>query len=94
MEASPSWDPDTNAFAVWVTLDTRGSQILSELSSRIAGDQRFRIAVFFDGHFLTAPFVTAPIHDGQFRISGGFSEDQANILAAQLNSGPLPVTLS
>ena len=47
-----------------------------------------------DGEVLVAPVIRAYIPDGASQISGGFSVEEASILAVNLRAGALPVTLS
>ncbi len=56
------------------------------------------IGIDLDGQVISAP-ITQPTQQsptsfaGQVQISGGFTEDQAKLLATELNYGALPVTL-
>jgi preprotein translocase subunit SecD len=50
-----------------------------------------QVAFVLDGAVLTAPEVEAPITGGQLQIPGNFTEAAATELAAELQSGPLPV---
>ena len=56
------------------------------------------IGIDLDGQVITAP-ITQPTQssftsfDGQVQISGGFTENQAKLLATELNYGALPVSL-
>jgi len=51
-----------------------------------------RLAVFLDRRLLTAPLINDAI-PGKGVIEGRFSLIEANMLASQLNSGPLPAPL-
>ena len=46
-----------------------------------------------DGDVITAPVITQAIPNGQAQITGSFTRAQAEDLAAQLQSGALPVDL-
>jgi preprotein translocase subunit SecD len=48
------------------------------------------IAVVLDGNVITAPQTASPIPGGIAQIAGNFSQAQAEELAADLQSGPLP----
>ncbi len=52
-----------------------------------------RIAIFLDEYILMAPTVRNVITDGRAEISGGFTLEQAKLLAVQLNAGALPLPL-
>ncbi len=49
------------------------------------------IAIVVDGNVVSAPEIAGPIPGGNAQIVGDFSRAQAEELAAQLQSGPLPV---
>jgi len=82
-------------WAVNLNLTSAGSAQWDKLAS-----QQFHaiIGIDLDGTVISAP-ITQPTQQaftsfaGQVQISGGFSEDQAKLLATQLNYGALPVTL-
>jgi preprotein translocase subunit SecD len=49
------------------------------------------IAVVLDGNVIAAPQTASPIPGGVVQVAGNFTRIQAEELAAQLQSGPLPV---
>ena len=53
-----------------------------------------RVAIYLDEAMLIAPVVNAPILDGTAIITGGFTLNDAKLVAAQLNGGALPVPVS
>ena len=71
----------------------RGSDIFSDLTGRIFGQQTKRIAFFLDDELLLAPVAQAWIRDGVTRITGNFTREEARTLAIQLEAGRLPVPL-
>src|SRR5579872_4131925 len=50
--------------------------------------------VDFGGKFVTDPFTQGAIPGGQATISGGFTQQTAQALAANLNSGALPANIT
>jgi len=91
--AFPGRDPTTNLPLVNIEFNRRGTEIFRTLTTRIAGDERFRIAIFLDEEQITAPVVRSPIVSGRGVIEGGFTNESARTLAIQLESGRLPVPL-
>ena len=91
--AEASADPVGIGWVVNLQFDSRGSDIFSDLTRRIAGVTTKRIAVFMDGQELIAPVARAWIRDGSTQISGDFTRDEARTLAIQLESGRLQVPL-
>jgi preprotein translocase subunit SecD len=53
-----------------------------------------QFAIVLDGVVLSAPQVNGPITGGKAEISGSFTKQEAQQLAAQVNTGALPVRLS
>jgi len=49
------------------------------------------IAVVLDGNIIAAPQTDSPIPGGIAQIAGNFTQAQAEVLAAQMKSGALPV---
>lgn len=54
----------------------------------------YSLPIFLDEFALTWPTVKVPITDGRAVISGGFTKEQAKVLALQLNAGALPVPVA
>ena len=92
--ASPGRDPTTNAPLVQIEFRSRGADIFANLTSRIAGDELRRIAIFLDEEQISAPVVRSPILGGSGVIEGGFTRETSRTLAIQLESGRLPVPLT
>lgn len=78
---------------VVVHFDGRGTEIFSNLTQRINQQPTKRIAIFLDEQLILAPVAQAHIRDGITRITGGFSREQAQNIAIQLEAGRLPVPL-
>ncbi len=86
-------DPSTGAWAVSVGFDGRGSDIFSDLTRRIVGQENRRIGIFLDDDLVIDVVARAWIRNGQSQITGQFSREEARTLAIQLESGRLPVPL-
>jgi len=80
-------------WAVILQFKGRGTDIFSDLTRRIAGQQTKRIAFFLDDEELLAPVAQVWIRDGRTRITGNFSRQEARTLSIQLEAGRLPVPL-
>jgi hypothetical protein len=93
----------SNQWDVTVTLKSAGAAAFANLTSELvakylsgagAGNQDDQwldtIAVVLDGNVITAPQTASPIPDGIAQITGNFTRAQAEELAADLQSGPLP----
>ena len=85
-------DPTTNLPVVNLNFNSRGSAIFRDLTTRIAGVQTKRIAIFLDNMEISSPVVQVPILDGRGVITG-LTNEEARDLAIQLESGRLPVPL-
>ncbi len=92
--AFPGRDPTTRAHEVDLEFKGRGVDIWSDVTRRLVGDSTQRIAIYLDDVQLTAPVVSGHSPDGRTRITGGFTRQEAQDLAAQLESGRLPVPLT
>jgi SecD/SecF fusion protein len=74
-----------------VKLTHRGSRIFEELTRQNVGRP---IALTVNNFVISAPRVTAPIFEGDVSISGDFTPAEANMLALQLRSKPLPFPIT
>ena len=91
--AEPGRDPVLQVPQVTVRFNSTGRDIFRALTTRLAGDQLKRIAIFLDDEEISAPTVQSPILNGVGQITGGFTRESARRLAIQLESGRLPVPL-
>ena len=91
--AFASTSQNTGEWTVNIQFDGRGTEIFSDLTQRIAGDQTKRIAIFLDDEEILAPISRAWIPNGQSVITGNFDREEARTLSIQLESGRLPVPL-
>lgn len=67
-----------------------GGRILEALTRALTG---YPFGVFLDGRLIAAPRIMRAITNGSAVISG-IGLEEARILAAELNSGPLPIRLA
>ena len=66
--------------------DAEGASLFDQITARLVG---FPIAIYLDGEIISAPIVRARI-EGDSGVIEGLTENEARMLAIQLNSGPLP----
>jgi preprotein translocase subunit SecD len=94
----------SNQWEVTLRLKSAGAAAFTHLTSELvakylsgagAGNQDDfwldSIAVVLDGNVITAPHTEGPIPGGIAQIAGNFTRAQAEELAAELQSGPVPV---
>jgi protein-export membrane protein SecD len=82
--------PTTNEPQVSLDLNDEGKELFGELTARNVGKP---IAIFLDGEPISVPTVNEAIHEGTAVISGGFTIQEAKLLAQRLNAGALPVPI-
>ncbi|MEV4866947.1 hypothetical protein MRBLMF1_008516 [Streptomyces ossamyceticus] len=96
-EAEAAYDAERGS-GWYVNLDftaaggAKFADITGQLSTQVAPQNQF--AIVLDGLVLSAPQVNGPITGGKAEISGSFTKQEAQQLAAQVNTGALPVHLS
>jgi hypothetical protein len=93
----------SNQWAILLTLNSAGAtafrNLISELASKYLPSAATNqneywldtIAVVLDGNVITAPETEGATSGGNAQITGNFTRAQAEELAAQLQSGALPV---
>ncbi|WP_407068168.1 SecDF P1 head subdomain-containing protein, partial [Methylobacterium crusticola] len=74
-------NPTTNDHEVHLEFKGKAAGIWSDLTRRLVGDQRRRIAIYRDDEQLTAPIVSGHSPDGRTRITGNFNREEAQTLA-------------
>jgi hypothetical protein len=79
-------------FAVGLSFTPDGQRRFTELSREMA-TTRGQIAILADTTVVSAPTVEGPV-TGDVEISGGFDRSEAQLLAAQIGSGELPLRLT
>lgn len=84
--ASASFD-QYGSPSVDIAFDRRGTRLFADLSTKHVG-QRF--AIVLDGTVYSAPVFREAILGGRAQITGSFSVEEAQDLAAILNAGALP----
>ncbi|MFI0723180.1 preprotein translocase subunit SecD [Streptomyces sp. NPDC021224] len=70
---------------------TEFAQVTAKLAQNLQPANQFAVVV--DGEVLSAPAVNSAITGGQAQISGSFTREAAENLAAAISSGALPVQL-
>ena len=83
-------DPTNSEIQVSLQFDDDGTKLFSDITTRNVGKP---VAIFLDGESISEPTVNMAITDGNAVISGGFTWDEAKLLAQRLNSGALPVPI-
>ncbi len=81
-------DQQTSQIQVSLNFNDEGTKLFGEITERNIGKQ---VAIFLDGEPLSTPVVNEAITSGSAVISGGFTFQEAKLLAQRLNSGALPV---
>lgn len=72
-------------------LNKNGTELFGEMTSRYVGQV---IYILLDGEVLLAPKVNEPITNGEGSISGMENREEAAKIAAQIQSGALPLVLT
>lgn len=78
----------TNQPQIQLQFNSEGIKKFKEITEQNIGKP---VAIFLDDNLLLAPTVQSVITDGRAVITGQFTVEQANAIAAQLNAGALPV---
>ena len=89
--ASQGFDPDDNTPAVDFRLNGTGQRLFSKTTQENVGR---RFAIVLDERVMSAPVIREPIYGGQVQISGNFTMEEANDLAAIIEAGELPAPLN
>lgn len=90
-DAQAGFDPRSGQPVVNFRLDGIGTRQFAAISSENVGRP---FAIVLDGKVLSAPVIREPILGGAGQISGGFSFEEAGLLAAMLRAGALPAPLA
>jgi SecD/SecF fusion protein len=83
-EASVSVDEENAIISVMLTMKDDGAIKWANMTGRNVGKT---IAMVVDGQVISSPIVQTAITDGKTQISGNFTLDEANLLAARINAG-------
>jgi protein-export membrane protein SecD len=73
---------------VLLFLNRRGAKKFARLTKEYKGKKS--LAIVLDDKVYSAPFIRDEIKDGNARITGGFTQEEANDLAIVLRAGALP----
>ncbi|MBQ6495553.1 MAG: protein translocase subunit SecD [Firmicutes bacterium] len=96
-------DDQSTGYAVNLKFDSKGADKFGEattkayngeVTSTMDGVGSGAIAIVLDGNIISAPNVNEPILGGRCSITGDFTQEEAQLLAAQINGGSLPITLT
>ncbi|MBI4929070.1 MAG: protein translocase subunit SecD, partial [Anaerolineae bacterium] len=78
----------TGGYEILFELDTEGARLFREYTTNNVGKY---LAIVLDKQVISAPIIESVIPDGQGRITGNFTYDEANALAIQMRYGALPI---
>ena len=102
-KAEAGRDDQSTGWAVNLQFDSQGANLFADattkaysgqVTSAIEGVDGGAIAIVLDGQIISAPNVNEPITGGNCSITGNFSQEEAQQLAAQINGGALPIGLN
>ncbi len=80
----------SNEPLVSVRFTAEGGKLFEEITRANVNKQ---LGIFLDGELLSAPNINEPISGGTAIISGGFTPEEARLLAQNLSFGALPVPI-
>jgi len=101
-KAEAARDDQSTGYAVNLQFDREGADLFGEattkafngeVTSTIEGVGNGAIAIVLDDQIISAPNVNEPILGGNCTITGDFDLEEAQLLAAQINGGALPIAL-
>jgi preprotein translocase subunit SecD len=78
----------TGGYEILFELSTDGARIFREYTTNNVGKY---LAIVLDKVVISAPIIENTIPDGQGRITGSYTNEQANNLAIQMRYGALPI---
>ncbi|MGK9054102.1 protein translocase subunit SecD [Neorhizobium petrolearium] len=90
-DARAAFDQQTNEPVVNFRFDSAGANRFAQITQQNVGRP---FAIVLDNKVLSAPVIRTPITGGSGQISGGFTVEEANTLAALLRAGALPAKLT
>ena len=102
-KAEAGRDDQSTGYAVNLQFDSEGADLFGEattkafngeVTSTIDGVGNGAIAIILDDQIISAPNVNEPILGGNCSITGDFDQEEAQLLAAQINGGALPIALT
>ncbi len=101
-DASAAMDNESAGYAVALKFDGDGADLFhdattkafnGEITSTVEGVDNRAIMIILDEQIISAPVVNEPIAGGECSITGSFTQEEANSLAALIRGGALPVEL-
>lgn len=101
-KAEAARDDQSTGYAVNLQFDREGADLFGdattkafngEVTSTVEGVGNGAIAIVLDDQIISAPNVNEPILGGNCSITGDFDLEEAQLLAAQINGGALPIAL-
>lgn len=81
------------SYGLQFSFDSGASQTFEQVTSELAPVYG-QILIVVDGTVVAAPQVSSAIEGGQVSVSAGLSQQQAEAIAAAVETGELPVTLT
>ena len=102
-KAEAARDDQSTGYAVNLQFDRQGADAFGEattkafngeVTSTMEGVGNGAIAIVLDDQIISAPNVNEPILGGSCTITGDFTQEEAQLLAAQINGGALPIGLT
>ncbi len=85
-----AYQSPTGAYEVLFSLTDKGKQILADFTTAHAGSF---LGIVMDKTVISCPRIAGPITSGSGVINANFTQQQAQIFAAIIRSGPLPIPL-
>ena len=89
--AEPAFDPQTGEYVIQFKLNKSGTELFKDMTTKYVGQILY---ILLDGEVILAPHVNEPITTGSGSISGMGSQEEAAKIAAQIQSGALPLVLT
>lgn len=85
------FDPNTSLPEVTLSFNDEGKDLFAKITEKNIGN---RVGIFLDSQPISLPTVQEKIPNGQARITGSFTVQEAKDLAMRLNAGALPVPIT
>lgn len=82
---------DNGQWVIVFQLTSEGTKLFADMTSQNIGKT---LSIYLDGEQLMAPTVQSAITGGSGQITGGFTQERAQTIAAQIQSGALPLVLT
>ncbi len=89
--AEPAFDPQTGEYVIQFKLNKSGTELFKDMTTQYVGQILY---ILLDGEVILAPHVNEPITTGSGSITGMGSQEDAAKIAAQIQSGALPLVLT